>query len=343
MTKTMRAARYHGPQQPLRVEEVPIPPPGPGEALVRVRAAGLCHTELHFLSGLLNLGVTPIILGHEMAGEVAEVGAQVSGVRPGDRVVVGYYVGCGSCHWCRTGHENLCDHIVAELGFISDGGLAEYVKAPARNLIPLPDGLGFDEAATLGCSATTAVHAARGIAGVQAGETAVVYGVGGVGFALIQYCKLAGCRVIAVGRNEAKLRVARELGADATISARDANVADEVRSLTSDQGAEVVFELVGTAETMPQAFQSLRKRGKLVFIGYSEDTFSVHPIMLVINEAVVTASVGNSLDELAHAVELAGRGQIKATIDRTVRLDDVNETLEALKQGEVIGRAVVRP
>ncbi len=245
MPETMRAARYHGPGESLRLEEVPVPQPGLGEALVRVKAAGICHTELHFLSGVLNLGVAPVTLGHEIAGEVAELGPGVTSVRPGDRVIVYYYVGCGVCHWCRTGQENLCDALVAEYGFVSDGGLAEYVKAPARNLVKLPDSLPFEDAATLGCSATTSIHAA-GLARLGPGEVAVVYGFGGVGAALVQYCDLAGARVIAVGRSPAKLQLARDLGAEAAIDATREDVPARVRELTGGQGADAVFELVGT-------------------------------------------------------------------------------------------------
>jgi len=340
--ETMRAARYHGPGDSLRLEDVPIPQPGAGEALVRVRAAGVCHTELHFLSGVLNLGVAPLTLGHEMAGEVAQVGPGVTSTQPGDRVIVYYYVGCGACHWCRTGQENLCDALVAEYGFVSDGGLAEYVKVPARNLVKLPANLPFEEAATLGCSATTAIHAAR-LARLAPGDVALVYGFGGVGAALVQYCDLAGARVIAVGRSPAKLQLARDLGAEAAIDAAREDVPARVRDLTEGQGADVVFELVGTAESMPKAVASLRKRGRLVFIGYSEDLLTVSPIQLVVLEAQVLGSVGNTLDELSRAVDLAAAGAIRATIDRVVPLEDVNRVLDDLRQGKVVGRAVVRP
>lgn len=342
MPETMRAARYHGPGDSLRLEEVPIPEPGPSEALVRVKAAGVCHTELHFLSGVLNLGVAPLTLGHEMAGEVARIGSGVTSVKPGERVLVYYYVGCGACHWCRTGQENLCEALVAEYGFVSDGGLAEYVKVPARNLVKLPAGLSYEEAATLGCSATTAIHAA-GLARLRSGDAALVYGFGGVGAALVQYCRLAGARALAVARSPAKLQLARDLGAEATIDAGKEDVPDRVRQLTGGQGADVVFELVGTAETMPNAVASLRKRGRLVFIGYSADKLTVSPVQLVVLEAQVMGSVGNTLDELIRAVELAAAGRIRPAFDRVVPLEDVNHVLDDLRRGNVVGRAVVRP
>ncbi|MDH3605044.1 MAG: alcohol dehydrogenase catalytic domain-containing protein, partial [Candidatus Tectomicrobia bacterium] len=161
---TMQAARYHGPAPSLQLETIPVPELGPGDVLVRTTHAGVCRTELHFLSGLLNLGIAPLTLGHEIVGEVASVGNGVSTAQVGDRVIVNYYGTCGHCYWCRNGQQNLCDNVVAQLGFSADGGYAEFVKARADMLIKLPDGLDSSLACTLGCSATTALHAAQQIA-----------------------------------------------------------------------------------------------------------------------------------------------------------------------------------
>jgi alcohol dehydrogenase, propanol-preferring len=179
--QTMQAARYHGPGSALQVETVPVPTVGVGEALIRITHAGVCRTELHFLSGLLNLGIAPLTLGHEIVGEVVLAGTGVGTAQPGDRVIVNYYGTCGQCVWCRTGQQNLCSHVVAQLGFTADGGYAEFVKARADMLVPLPAHLDAAEACTFGCSATTALHAARRIAPVQLGDTVLIYGAGGVG------------------------------------------------------------------------------------------------------------------------------------------------------------------
>jgi propanol-preferring alcohol dehydrogenase len=145
----MRALRYHGPKTPLRLEEIAAPSPGPGDVVVRVTAAGLCHTELHFLSGLLDLGVRPLTLGHEIVGRIEQVGAGVNPDRIGERVIVHYYVGCGGCRFCLGGDENLCDALRAELGFVTDGGFAELVRAPARNAVALPASLADLDAAPI--------------------------------------------------------------------------------------------------------------------------------------------------------------------------------------------------
>lgn len=338
----MRALRYYGPRQPLRLEEVPTPEPARGEILVRVTAAGLCHTDLHFLSGLLDLGVAPLTLGHEMVGRVAALGPDVSDLAVGDRVILYYYAGCGRCAHCLVGDENLCVALRAEYGFISDGGFAEFVKVPARNAVKLPEQLSDEAAAPIGCGVTTAVHA-TGLAGVRPGEVVVVYGVGAVGFGLIQLSRLAGAEVIAVSRTPAKLDTARRLGAAHTINAREESVVDRVRVLTGGRGADVIFELVATSETMAASVGALAKRGRLVFIGYSEASFTVHPIQLVVNEARVSGSVGNTLAELVRAVELVARGQVVTVVDRVLPLGDYQQAVDLLTRGELVGRALLRP
>jgi propanol-preferring alcohol dehydrogenase len=338
----MRAVRYHGPRQPLRLENIPKPAPRAGEVLVKVSAAGICHTELHFLSGLLDLGVQPITLGHEVVGVVEEVGAGVEHPKPGDRVILYYYVGCGRCAHCLVGDEHLCDALRAEYGFVADGGFAEYATAPARNAVPLPAGITDDAAAPIGCGVTTAVHAA-GLARLAAGDVVLVYGVGAVSFGLIQLARLSGAEVIAVSRTPAKLAKAAALGAAHVLNGNEGKVAERVRAITHGHGADVVFELVATKETMAESTAALAKRGRLVFIGYSEDSYTVHPIQLVITEASVTGSVGNTLDELVRAVDLVARGRIQTVVDRTLPLGDFQKGIDALQQGQLIGRAILKP
>jgi propanol-preferring alcohol dehydrogenase len=338
----MKAVRYSGPRQPLRLEHVPRREPGPGELLVRVTAAAMCHTELHFVSGLLDLGVAPLTLGHEVVGVVEASGPGNAAHRVGERVIVYYYLGCGECEWCRAGDEQLCPRLRAEYGFLSDGGYAEYVTVPARNAVPLPDGISDVDAAPIGCGVTTAVHAAK-LAGLRTGEWAVVYGAGGVGLGLVQLARSMGARVIAVGRSAAKLRLAAELGAEATVDAGAEPVAERVRALTGGRGADVLFECVGTAETMAAASAALGRRGRLVFVGYSADSFTVHPIQLVVFEQRVLGSVGATLQDLYHAVDLVARGVVRTVVDRTLPLERFQEGIDALERGELVGKAVLLP
>ncbi len=338
----MRAVRYHGPRRPLALEEIGDPTPGPGEVLVRITAAAMCHTELHFESGLLDLGVAPLTLGHEIVGRVEAVGEGVDPKRRGERVILYYYLGCGRCRHCRTGDEQLCPELRAEYGFISDGGYAELAVVPERNAVKLPDAISDVEAAPIGCGVTTAVHAAK-LAALAADEWAVVYGVGGVGFGLVQLARARGARAIAVGRSPAKLAKAAELGAEVTIDAAAGSVAERVKEATGGRGADVVFECVGGAESMPEASAALGRRGRLVFIGYSEASFSVHPIQLVVFEQRVLGSVGATLQDLHEAIELVERGVVRTVVDRTLPLERFEEGLRAIEKCEPVGKIVLTP
>lgn len=337
----MKAVRYHGPGKPLQMEEIARPAPGQGEVLVKVRSAGLCHTELHFLSGLLNLGVAPMTLGHEVAGVVEEIGIGVDSYLLGQRVIIYYYQGCQCCRFCLKGEENLCENLQAEQGFITDGGFAEYIKVPARNAVLLPPQITDEAAAPIGCSVTTAVHASH-LVDIALGKDVLVYGVGGVGFGIVQLARLSGANVIAVARTQAKLDKARELGAAHVINASTESVPERVREITG-KGADIIFELVGTRETMDNSVKSIAKRGDLVFIGYSQDMFEVHPISLVITEARVTGSVGNTLSELYEAVRLVAEGKIQTVIDRVIKLDQFQQGIDALQKSEPVGRIVMVP
>jgi propanol-preferring alcohol dehydrogenase len=338
----MRAVRYHGPKQPLKLEEVPAPTPGPGQVVVQVTAAGLCHTELHFVSGLLDLGVRPVTLGHEVVGRVAQVGAGVADLKEGQRVIVYYYVGCGRCQHCLVGDENLCGALRAEYGFISDGGFASALQVPARNCIPLPDHLSDESAAPIGCSVTTGIHAMN-LARVSSGDVVLVYGIGAVGLGIVQLAFRAGAEVIAVSRTPAKLQKALSLGAAHAIDTAAGSVAERVRDLTAGHGADIVMELVATKATMEESTKAIAKRGRLVFIGYSEDSYTVHPIQLVITEASVMGSVGNTLAELQQAVELVSRGAVRTIVDRTLPLEEFQNGVDALTRGEPVGRVVLLP
>jgi|GEM_PF-50618 len=341
MLHTMKAARYYGPGQPLRLEDVPRPRLAAGEALLRVRAAGICHTELHLLDGVLNLGVTPLIPGHEVVADVVEV--RGGGVAPGQRVLLWYYAPCGACAYCRGGAENLCPNAARQFGFTADGGYAEYLVAPTGSLVPLPDRLSDAEAVGLACGGATALHAARVIGEVRLGETAVVYGVGGVGFYLVQVCRLAGARVIAIGRSANKLARARELGADETVDAGREDPLAAVQALTAGRGADVVFDLVASQQTMDLAPRMLARRGRLVYCGYGEERGALNPLLLVLREIQLRGAVGNTLSELQEAVRLAASGHLRSVVGGTFRLDQVNEALAALRSGDIIGRAVLVP
>jgi propanol-preferring alcohol dehydrogenase len=250
----MLSVRYLGPNQNFQLNSVPVPILGEGEVLVELKAAALCHTELHFLDGTLNLGVTDIAMGHEAAGIIIAVGGGVDAARIGERVVVYYYIGCGNCRYCRVGNEQLCPKTVGQHGFTTDGGLAGCLKTISRNAVQLPDTIAsFEIAATIGCGVTTAVHASK-LAEIQEGEWIAVFGVNGVGFNLIQLAKTYyKAKVIAVCRSQQKRIKAIELSADAVVDASDmSTVASQIREITEGDGADVIFECVGNRQSMDQ-------------------------------------------------------------------------------------------
>ena len=337
----MRAVRFHGVGEPLAVEDVDRPRPGPGEVLLDVAAAGVCGTELHFLDGLLTPAETPVTLGHEVAGVVAELGEGVTGVTVGERVAVHYLHACHRCRWCLAGDDHLCDAPLGSLAFAGDGGFAEQLAVPASSVVRVPDGVDLPTAATLCCSGTTALHAVE-VAGVRSGAEAVVYGTGGVGLALVQMLREAGARVTAVARSAQRLELARDLGAAVTVDASRQDVAAAVREATGGRGADVVFELVGTRETGAAALAALGKRGTLVYVGYSADRVEVDVLAMVVPEQRIVTSVGNRRVELVEALDLAARGRLVTSVT-THPLDDAPRVLDDLRAGRVVGRAVLLP
>ncbi len=339
----MRAVRLYGPGAEPRVERIPVPTLRANEALLRVLAAGVCHTELQLLDGTLNTGVWPITPGHEIVGQVVELGSAASqSSLLGKCCLVYYSTPCGECSWCLAGQEQVCPDAGPQPGLSSDGGFAEFVRVKAESLVPLPAGLDAASAAPLGCAAATALHALRGVAGVQAGETVVVYGVGGVGLALIQLARLAGARVLAVGRSVEKLEWAKKLGAE-VIDGATPDVAVKVRRMTRGEGAQAVFELVASAKTMPEAVNMLRRQGRLVFVGYSGARWHVNPLHLVLREIRILGSLGNTRAELEEVVRLAAEGKLVMPLAATHPLDLVAQTLTSLRNGELVGRAVIVP
>ncbi len=334
----MLAARFHAAGRPLSLDDVPVPVPGPDE--VRVRAAGVCGTELHFVDGLYAPARVPMTLGHEAAGTVDAVGSQVRGWNVGDRAAVYYYLFCGGCRWCLVGRQNLCLEPRGVLAFAADGAFAEHVVVPARCLVRLPEQLTFEQAAPLCCAGTTAVHALAE-ADVAPGEVVVVLGAGGVGLAAVQEAHRRGAVVVAVSRNPARRAAALTAGAVAAVAPQD--LAATVSELSGGQGADAVLELAGTTATLELAVGALGRRGRLVLVGYSADTLTVSPLSLVVAEQRIIASVGNTYAELVAAVHLAAAGQLIPPVAATLPLTEVNAALDRLRAGDLAGRFILQP
>jgi propanol-preferring alcohol dehydrogenase len=326
---------------PFVVKDVPVPAIGPQDALVRVRHVGVCGTDLKIRAGRMGLDVVPLIMGHEIAGEVAEVGHDVRGAAPGDRVVVNFYVTCGRCQFCRLGRDTLCAE-VRQHGFSLDGGFAEFVRTPAVNLCPVPPHVGLERACILGDAVATSYHAVTRRAHIRPGTTVALVGVGGVGLHALQMARLAGGRVIAVDVNEARLELARTLGAEALVDARSGPFHEAVRKLTDGEGVDVVIEFAGKEETLPSSLLSLKRAGRLVFVGYTPGVpMSVLPRELVRSELEIVGSRANTKQELAETMDLVARGQIQVIVDQVFPLDEIERAFDALREGRSLGRNVV--
>jgi propanol-preferring alcohol dehydrogenase len=338
----MRAARIFE-DLSLRLDEVPEPVPGPGEALVRVRAAGVCGTDLHILDGMIKPDPYPMTLGHEAAG-VVEAAGEGAGVSPGDRVAVYNKLYCGACEQCLAGRPNICDTEPGQLGFNMDGGDAEYVMVPGRNLVPVPGPVDFATAAVLSCAGMTAVHAAR-LSALRLGQTAVVDGIGGVGILVVQAARQAGARVIAVADSADKRQFALDHGAHDAIVIAQADdypgLPGAVAELTGGRGADVFFELVGTRESMPAGIRCLAKGGRFVSTGYTDQELAIHPIEFILSEASLISTVAATRQDLADAMNLAASGQLTVPIAGRYPLEHLQDALEALRKRAVLGRQVL--
>jgi len=317
-----------------------MPEPGPDEVRVRVRAAGVCGTELHFTDGLYAPSRVPMTLGHEVAGTVDAVGSQAPGWAEGDRVAVYYYLFCGLCRWCLAGRQNLCVAPRGVLAFAADGGFAEHVVVPARCLVRLPDRVSFEQAAPLCCAGTTAIHSLNEAA-VSPGEVVVVVGAGGVGLTAVQEARRRGARVVAVSRDASRRSAATAAGAEAAVDL--AGLPRAVEQLSQGQGADVVVELAGVTATLQAAMSVLGRRGRLLLVGYSADPLTVSPLSMVVAEQQILASVGNTYAELVTAVALAAAGQLAPPLAGTLPLTEVNQALDQLRAGTVAGRLVLHP
>lgn len=323
----------------ISMADLPKPDPSTGAAaLIKVEAAGVCGTDLHFLDGLLDPSGAPRVLGHEIAGVVVE------GERPlpGSRVALYNILFCGDCAYCRSGRQRLCTNSGGMLGFNVDGGFAEYVVAPNKNLVPLPDSVPTDVAAVLACSGMSAVHAVR-ISGAGLGDVAVVDGIGGVGLMVIQVAKAAGARVIAVGDRPDKLDLAKAGGADEVMLVADAEEYSLLAGRLDAIGArpDKFFETVGTTASMRAGYEALAAGGSFVQIGYTKDRIDTHPSTLIRNELRLLTSAAGSLADLETAIQLAASGALKPVIRRRDGLEELPNALDEIRNRTILGRSVL--
>ena len=342
----MKAIRFVGVNQPLQMQEIPIPEIGARDVLVKVKAAGVCHSDAHYRAGISPARPVPLTLGHEVAGVVERAGADVTHLKPGDRVCLHYNLSCGDCYHCTTGNDQFCEKVLM-IGHYTNGGYAEFIAVPARNAIPLPDEIPFEQGATLMCASATAFHALRK-SRLKGGETVAIFGAGGLGQSAIQLAKAFGAvEVFAVDLNEEKLSLATQYDA-IPINAKETDPVVEIKRLTNGKGVDVAIEMIGLSKTMKQALQVAGVLGRVVIVGLSNQPLEIQTYTeLLGNEVELIGSNDHHLQELPLLLDLARRKVLDTSqiVTRLIPLDAdaINNTLDALERFGSGIRTVVVP
>ena len=342
----MKSVRLVQVNQPLAEQDIPVPALGDHDILVRVKAAGICHSDAHYRAGTSPVRPLPMTLGHEVAGVVEAVGPAVTRVIPGLRVCLHYLISCGNCYYCASGSEQFCVQ-GKMLGHYTDGGFAEFIAVSERNAVVLPDEIPFEQGATLMCASATSLHALRK-SRLRPGETVAVIGAGGLGMSALQLARIAGALdVFAVDINPKKLALARRLGA-IPIHAETVDPVQEIRRLTGGRGVDVALELIGLPKTMRQALQVVGVFGRAVLVGIGGKPLEIDTYHELLGpEAELIGSNDHLLAELPLLVELARRGQLLLSnvVTRTVPLEAgaINRALDDLERFGDDVRTVVVP
>ena len=331
----MRAAVLTHYGEPLELAELADPVPGPGQVVVDVRAAGVCGSDLFLQKGGF-ASTMPIVPGHEAAGVVAAIGSDVDAVQVGQPVALYYIDFCGDCRMCRAGRVNMCLS-VRRMGVEFNGAFAEKVLVAATSLIPVEDSDDPADIAVLTDAVATPYHALVQVAEARAGDTVVVFGIGGLGSNGVQLASHLGCRVIAVSRSDAKLELASRMGADAVIKS-GTDVVDRIAGIAGPGGPDVILQTVGSIAVYEQAYAAAGIGCRIVAIGSSLDTFPVSPMGLIWREASLVGSRGFTPDDIRAVINLHRSGSITTEhlVEHQRPLADVNGAFEDLREGNVL-------
>ena len=342
----MRAMRLVQVGKPLEQADIPTPQIGSSDVLIRVAAAGICHSDAHYRTGISKIDSLPVTLGHEVAGRVEKVGAQVANLAAGDRVCVHYLVTCGRCDFCKCGLEQFC-RSGQMIGKHRDGGYAEFIKVPVANAFSLPDEIPFEVGAIMMCSSATALHALNK-ARFKAGESIAIFGFGGLGFSALQLARALDCGdVYVVEINPAKLASAASMGAVA-INARAADPVEQIKDATAGRGVDVALELIGSAKTMRQAVLCLGPLGRAALVGLTAESMSIFPYTELINKEAEIIGVSDHLaTEVPALLEFARSGKLRFPPETLCVVDldgaQINAALDALQDSIDHVRTVIVP
>lgn len=341
----MKAAVFHGPNQPLKIEEVEIPQIEAHEILVKLAACGVCNTDAHYIDhGVPTFKKPPMILGHEPSGIVEEVGAEVTNFSAGDRVLIPPVFSCGHCDNCRLGRENICFNMVM-LGNHINGAYAEYTKVPAKDCQHLPEELPLEESSIIADAISTPFHAVKNRAQVKPGDSVVVFGCGGVGINVVQIAAAVGGSVIAVDIKDHKLEIAKKLGALHTINAKDKEdkaILKEIRSLTGG-GADISIEVIGNPKTIELGPAAVKAGGCHCQIGYTHHNVSLNAGRLMFREIEIKGSLGCRPVDYPKIIEMVrtGKIQLEPVVTHRFKLTEINDAFDLLRKGESLRSIIV--
>jgi propanol-preferring alcohol dehydrogenase len=337
-TRMMKAAVVNEHHQKLEIKEVPVPELEYGEILVKIKACGVCHTDLHAVNGDWPVKPKlPLIPGHEGVGIVEKVGEGVSSIKVGDRVGIPWlYSACGECEYCLTGRETLCLS-QENAGYSVDGAYAEYCKAPANYVVKIPDGLDFHEISPIFCAGVTTYKALK-VSNAKPGDWVAIYGIGGLGHVALQYAKAMGLNVIAVDIQDDKLELASELGADITINGLRVDPAEEIKNLVG--GVQAAVSVAVTTKAFEQAYRSVKRGGTLVVVGLPNADLPIPIFDTVLNGVTVKGSIVGTRKDLQEALEFAAQGKVRTNIE-IQPLENINEIFDRMENGQINGRVVL--
>lgn len=324
------------------VETVPDPVAGPGEVVVRVRASALCASDLHIVEGKIPTVRLPFTPGHELADEIVELGRDVGEFQLGQHVIAALDVICGRCRYCLSGRGNVCPNL-KRIGFELDGAHAEYVKLPARNVVPIPERIPFPQAAAISDAVATMYRAIKIQGGARLGDRLLLLGVGGLGIHGVQIARALGATVICTDVRDEKLAKARELGADLALNPLRDDVAAAVRDVTGGDGVDVALDLIGTRETMALAIDLCARGGRVVVVGYATPSFEASFYALLMQEKSIVGTRASTKQDVGEAVGLVASGRVTPVVGSLYPLEGIGEAMEALRAGMVMGRAVMQP
>jgi propanol-preferring alcohol dehydrogenase len=334
-----------GPNLPFELVQRPDPVAGPGEAVARVITCGSGLTIQHVKAGRRKVEF-PRIIGHEITGEIVEVGPGVTGIGRGDAVTIYFYLNCGHCRWCLRNLEPLCENLGGMVGMDCDGAYAEYVKLPAQNFIKLPAGLDYSKhAAEIGVvtDALATPYKVLRRAGIAAGETVAVIGAGGgLGIHQVMMAKWAHARVIAVDTKPSKFEACRKAGADEVVDASQGRVTEQLLDLTKGEGVDVVVDYVSATATLEAGARALGRGGRLVTLGGSGKTFQASAQDMLYKEQALLGSRYVTRSEVLQSLELVARGEVFPLVSVLRPLEDAEAVHDLVERGDVTGRAVLR-